>query len=423
MNTKEPRFLNTEILQNLISHFPTPLYVYSEQILREQAEQVRSFPHAFGFTPRYAMKANPNRTILQIFRNIGIGIDASSEYEVFRAIRAGFMPNEIQLTGQELPKRLEEIVKMGVEFNATSLHQLETYGKLFPWTHASIRVNPGLGSGWTKRTNVGGPASSFGMWYEYLDEAKRIAGNHKLTITKLHTHIGSGSDPEVWKKVVSMVLVIVRRLPDVTTVSLGGGFKVARMPDEKWANMQEIGTHVKTLFEEFADETGRKLHLEIEPGTFLVANAGNLVTAIQDIVDTGTEGYTFLKVDSGMTELLRPSIYGAQHPIHVVQMNSREVTEVQDYIVVGHNCESGDIFTPAPWDPEGLAPRTLTKAKIGDILIIEWAWAYGAAMSTHGYNSFPEAGEVLLRENGDIVEIRTRASEVDIWRNEKDIEF
>lgn len=418
-----PRFLNAQILKNLTSHFPTPLYIYSERILREQAEQVRSFPHAFGFTPRYAMKANPNRTILQIFRNMEIGIDASSEYEVFRAIRAGFMPNEIQLTGQELPKRLEEIVKMGVEFNATSLHQLETYGKLFPWTHASIRVNPGLGSGWTKRTNVWWPASSFGIWHEYLDETKRIAEGHNLTITKLHTHIGSGSDPEVWKKVVSMVLDIVRRLPDVTTVSLGGGFKVARMPDEKWANMQEIGTHVKTLFEEFADETGRKLHLEIEPGTFLVANAGNLVTTIQDIVDTGSDSYTFLKVDSGMTELLRPSIYGAQHPIHVVPMNSHEVTEVQDYIVVGHNCESGDIFTPAPWDPEGLAPRTLTKAKIGDILVIEWAWAYGAAMSTHWYNSFPEAGEILLRTDGNLVEIRTRADETDIWRNEKDIEL
>lgn len=90
---------------------------------------------------------------------------------------------------------------MGVEFNATSLHQLETYGKLFPHTHTSIRVNPGMGSGGTNRTNVGGPASSFGIWHEYLEEAKIIAKKYHLTITKLHTHIGSGSDPEVWKKV------------------------------------------------------------------------------------------------------------------------------------------------------------------------------------------------------------------------------
>ena len=115
-----------------------------------------------------------------------------------------------------------------------------------------------------------------------------------------------------------MVLDIVRNLPDVTIVSLGGGFKVARMPDEMEADMREIGHHVQSLFEQFFTETGRKLHLEIEPGTFLVANAGNLLTTIQDIVDTGNDGYTFLKVDAGMTELLRPSIYGAQHPIIVV---------------------------------------------------------------------------------------------------------
>ena len=90
---------------------------------------------------------------------------------------------------------------MGVEFNATSLHQLETYGKIYPGTNTSIRVNPGMGSGGTNRTNVGGPGSSFGIWHEHLEEVKEIAIKYDLTITKLHTHIGSGSDPEVWKRV------------------------------------------------------------------------------------------------------------------------------------------------------------------------------------------------------------------------------
>lgn len=427
MNSNVLRFLSPKSISEITTHFPTPIYVYSEEILRAQAQIIRDFPHAFGFTPRYAMKANSNKTLLRIFRDMGIGIDASSEYEVFRALFAGFAPNEIQLTGQELPNRLEEIVKMWVEFNATSLHQLESYWVLFPHTNASIRVNPGLGSWWTKRTNVGGPASSFGIWHEYLDTAKDICEKYHLTITKLHTHIGSGSDPEVWKKVAIMVLDIVRKLPDVTVVSLGGGFKVARMSDESETNMREIGNHVKYLFEQFFTETGRKLHLEIEPGTFLVANAANLITTIQDIVDTGKDGYNFLKVDAGMTELLRPSIYGAQHPIVVVPFWFQEIEEVNqenetiDYIVVGHNCESGDIFTPGIGDPEALLPRKLIKAHIGDHLVIEGVWAYGASMSTHGYNSFPEAAEVLLRKDGTIVEIRSRANEADIWRNEKDV--
>ena len=88
-----------------------------------------------------------------------------------------------------MPKNLEKIVTMGVEFNATSLNQLENYGQLFPGTHTSIRVNPGMGSGGTRRTNVGGPASSFGIWHQHLEEVKKIVKKYNLTITKLHTHI------------------------------------------------------------------------------------------------------------------------------------------------------------------------------------------------------------------------------------------
>lgn len=348
----------------------------------------------------------------------GLHIDASSGYEVFRAIEAGIPANHIQLTGQEMPKNLKEVCELGIEFNATSLHQLETYGKLFPGSDASIRMNPGLWSGGTNRTNVGGPASSFGIWYEYIDQVHAIAKTYGLTITKLHTHIGSGSDPEVWKKVASMVLDIVEKLPTVERVSLGWGFKVARMSYEKSADLVEIGKHIDALFEEFEKRTGRNLSLEVEPGTFLAANSASLITEVIDVVDTGNDGYTFIKVDAGMTEVTRPSLYGAQHPIVTISRNGTISSETLDYVVVGHNCESGDIFTPAPWDPEWLLPRTLTKVTIGDYLIIEWVGSYCSSMSTHGYNSFPEAWELLLRENGEIFEIRKRAGISELWRNE-----
>ncbi len=409
-------FLTHTLIQKVRVDFETPVFIYSEKVLREQARKVVSFPHHFGITTRYAMKTNSNMNLLRIFHSEWLHIDASSEYEVYRAIHAGIPANHIQLTGQEMPKNLRKIVEMGVEFNATSLHQLEAYGKLFPSTDASIRVNPGMGSGGTNRTNVWGPGSSFGIWHEYLEKVEQIARKYSLTITKLHTHIWSGSDPEVWKKVASMVLAIVEKLPNVEIVSLGWGFKVARMWYEKTADLEEIGNHVKGLFWEFFEKTGRKLHLEIEPGTFLAANSGSLLTEVVDIVDTGEDGYTFIRVNAGMTEVTRPSLYGAQHPIIVVQEGMKQNTK--EYIVVGHNCESGDIFTPAPWDPEWLLPRTLTEAKIGDSLVIESVWSYCASMSTHGYNSFPEAGELLLREDGSIVEIRKRAEMEELWRNE-----
>lgn len=411
------RFLSSESITYIRDNHTTPVFVYSEKILREQARKVMNFPHHFGLTARYAMKTSSNMNILRILSSESLHIDASSGYEVIRAIAAGIPPNHIQLTGQEMPKNLEEIVKLWVEFNATSLHQLEAYGKIFPGTEASIRVNPGMWSGWTNRTNVWWPASSFGIWHEYLEEAKHIAQKYNLTITKLHTHIWSGSDPEVWKKVASLVLAITERLPDVQIVSLGWGFKVARMDYEKTADLEEIGNHVKWLFWDFAEKTWRELHLEVEPGTFIAANSASLITEVIDIVDTGTDGYNFIKVNAWMTEVTRPSLYGAQHPIVVVPQ-SPHLDSTKEYIVVGHNCESGDIFTPAPGDPEWLLPRTLRDATIWDSLVIESVGSYCASMSTHGYNSFPEAGELLLREDGSIVEIRRRAEPAELWRNE-----
>ena len=133
-----------------------------------------------------------------------------------------------------------------------------------------------------------------------------------------------------------MSLDLVRAFPSVHTLNLGGGFKVARMPDETATDLQEIGEPVKNIFREFAKETGRKLKLEVEPGTFLVAHACSLVSSIQDTTDTGSGGYRFLKLDAGMTELLRPSLYGAQHPINIVA-DPEEAAEREtiEQVVVG----------------------------------------------------------------------------------------
>src|SRR5207245_1586455 len=184
-----------------------------------------------------------------------------------------------------------------------------------PRRAATIRVNPGLGSGSPTRTNTGGPSSSFGIWHAYLDEAKALAARHRLVIRGLHTHIGSGSDPAVWTRVALLVLEIAARLPDVTTVSLGGGFKVARVAGEQTTNLVAVGSIAREAFIDFHRRTGRKLRLEIEPGAYLVANAGAVVATCVDVVDTGPDGYLFAKLDAGMTEVTRPSLYGAQHPI------------------------------------------------------------------------------------------------------------
>jgi diaminopimelate decarboxylase len=413
------RFLTYEDLEEIQMEYGTPSFVYDEATLRANARAVLNFPNAFGIFPRYAMKAAPTAAILRIFNEEGLGIDASSVFEVERAVKAGFGTESISLSTQELADDFIYWAQDGIRVNLCSLQQIHKFGKWGKSRRVGLRFNPGKGSGGNNRTNVGGPASSFGIWKDDLGEAIKLCQEYGLTVERIHTHIGSGSDPEVWKTVASMTLDLARSFPSADTINLGGGYKVARMPNEQATDLQEVGTPVKDLFIEFAKETGRELKLEIEPGTFLLAHACSLVTRIQDITSTGKDGYRFLKLDSGMTEILRPSLYGAQHPIHLVcEPGQQKFRESMEQVVVGHCCESGDLLTPAPGDPEALFPRELPRGEIGDFCVIEGAGAYCSSMSAKNYNSFPEAAEVLRREDGRLAQIRKRQTFDQIIENE-----
>lgn len=411
------KFLTAEQAETLREQFGTPLFVYNERSLLRQADAALAFPNAFGLTVRYAMKANPNAAILQIFAARGLHIDASSGHECRRAMRAGIAPEKISLSTQEFPADFAELFTRGIHFNACSLHQLARFGELFPGGELGIRFNPGVGSGGTQKTNVGGPSSSFGVWHESLAEARSLVEKHGLKVVRIHTHIGSGSDPAVWQHVAHMSLGLVREFPDATTLNLGGGYKVGRMSYEKTTDLAEVGAPVRDAFEALAEETGRRIHLEIEPGTFLLANSGALLSTVQDIAHTGAEGRHFLKLDTGMTEILRPSLYGAQHPL-ILLPRGRVEEKLVPYVAVGHCCESGDLLTPAPDEQEVLFTRELPEAHIGDLCVIEGAGAYCSAMSAKNYNSFPEAPEVLLRKNGEFALIRRRQTAEQITANE-----
>lgn len=422
----EPFITKEEAIQ-LAENFGTPLYVYDEAILREAAKEIKEFPNAYGLLPRYAMKANPNATILKILHSEGIQIDASSGYEAERALLAGIPGSNITITGQELAKNLKELIQKGVLFNACSLDQIEAFGSIVPGGSSGgtlgLRFNPGLGSGGTNRTNVGGPASSFGIWHEQVEEAKELVSKYNLTVANLHTHIGSGSDPEVWQHVAKISLDLLSHFETATSFDLGGGYKIGRMEGEKSTNIKEIAAPVVKAFEDFYKETGRKIKLEVEPGTYLLAQCGGILSEIASTTHTGEEGYLFYKLDAGMTEILRPSLYGAQHPLWVINKEEREEDDKVLALVVGHCCESGDILTPAPNDPEGILPRTFPKAKAGDLIFIGGTGAYCSAMSAKNYNSFPEAPEVLKRLDGSFCLIRKRQTLEQILQNEVNVDI
>ena len=412
----------------------TPLYAYSMDKLNEAANACLAFPNAYGLTVRYAMKALPNAAILQFFNSKNIHIDASSGYEIRRAISAGIDPTHISLSTQELPHDFLDFINMGVKINACSVSQLQRIGEASPaGTKVGIRINPGVGSGGFSKsttqfskTNVGGPSSSFGIWYELMNDGTvtDIVQKYSLEVERIHTHIGSGSDPVIWQQVATKSLSFCRMFDTVHTLNLGGGYKVGRNPGEPSTNLQEIGAPVTKAFEEFAaDNNGRQLRLEIEPGTYLVAMAGALITTVQDkVITTGPSGHTFLKLDAGMTDVLRPSLYGAVHPMTVLPQSglaSDVGTSQESVVVVGHCCESGDLMTPSPGAPEELSERLLRIADIGDLLIIDGSGAYCSGMSAKNYNSFPEAPEVLVDNQSEAVHlIRARQSLEQVYQNE-----
>jgi diaminopimelate decarboxylase len=424
----------------------TPRYEYSRSVIQERIDLLKSLTAPYGLIVRYAVKANPYPEILAMMNKSGIHFDASSSYEAQELLEQGVSGSAISLSSQQTPHNLKELLDAGVLFTATSINQLKLF---IDWYRANsrtslntehvsnvsnisntvaVRINPDVGYGHNKRTSTGGINSSFGIWHEYIGELLALTSSAGVVINRLHIHVGSGADPSIWGEVMERSLQIARQFPDVNSLDIGGGYKVHRFGDEKEADMQAIAQIFSEKLTQFFKDTGRKLQLEIEPGTYFIAHAGVLVARVDDIVDTGTDGYTFLKLNTGMNDFLRSGMYGARHKIEIVNGKSSSGSDVADvlsvgargvpsdifsskykkdevsmkeypmkeYIVVGHNCESGDILTPAQGNPEEIEPRLLREAHIGDEVRIYDVGAYCASMRAKGYNSFPDAIEVMV---------------------------
>jgi diaminopimelate decarboxylase len=404
-----------DVAKDVAARFGTPAYVYDETTLAALARIVTTFATPFGLVPRFAVKANPCRAVLRLFDAAGLSFDASTVWEARRIVAAGIAAAKVQLTTQYLADDFADLVRAGARVTACSLSQLDRFGKAFPGGDVGVRINPGRGSGGNNRTNVAGPGASFGIWHEHLGQVREAAARHRLKIRWAHHHVGSGGDPVKWAHIAETTLKLVDSLPDVDTVNLGGGFKVARVEGETQSDLAQAARESSALLEAFAKRTGRKLRLEIEPGTFLTANAGAIVARVIDVVDTGAKGHVFVKLDAGMAEILRPSLYGAQHPIRFV---GEKLGEARPLLVVGPCCESGDLLTPAPANPEALGERTLPVPKIGDLAVVGGAGAYCSSMAAKNYNSIPAAPEVLVRANGKLELARRRQSFEDVLRDE-----
>ena len=414
--------------------FGTPVYLYDEALIIERCQALMQMPNAFGLEVRYAMKANPSLALLQTIARQGLGADASSLNEAKRAQRAGISYDRIMLTTQDVPvgnerAELEEMLKAGITYNICSQHQLEL---LLPFLRQhtakiAIRVNPGVGAGESVTRNTGDKYSSFGVHLWQLDGIKNLLSRSGMRLEHVHAHIGSGGDPQIWRENIDRMLELLEQhFPDANVVNLGGGFRESRMPDEGAANIQELGEYAKTRLIEFRERTGRALKVAVEPGTFIVANAGYLVASVLDIKSSGPDGFEFVILNAGMEANTRPLLYGSRHPFYVVsargELLSSEFTldsatcPVSECVVVGRCCESGDSQT---LDDHGhVRPRKLAIPRPGDYVVIGGAGAYCSSMALINYNSYLQAAEVLLHNDTALSLIRKRQTFEQMVTNE-----
>lgn len=411
----------------------TPVYIYDQKRIENRCEVFMNMPNAFGILPRFAMKANSSRALLQLITSKGLGIDASSLNEVRRAHLAGIPYSKILLTTQEAPtgSDLEDLVVMiknGLKYNVCSLTQLKNIApRINECTNKfGIRIHPGVGSGESATRNTGDKYSCFGIHLTDLPKALSFAKDNGVIFNLVHVHIGSGGDPAVWKENIDRELgFIYDYFPDAETVNFGGGFKEARMPGDTAADVEALGNYAKEKIIEFQAKTDRKLKMEVEPGTYIVANSGYLVTKVADIKQTGADGFTFLVLNGGMEVNSRPLLYGSQHPFYIVtpegevvfdQFKQYDESSLKELIVVGRCCESGDSYTLD--DNHTIITRDMKMPSIGDYFIVGGAGAYCSSMTPFNYNSHQQIAEYLLTNDGKLKLIRSRQKMEQIVVNE-----
>ncbi|MEZ6090587.1 MAG: diaminopimelate decarboxylase [Pirellulaceae bacterium] len=398
---------------DLVKQYGTPLYVYDMQIIRQRVADLHRFDRV-----RYAQKALSNIAILDRLRKQNVLVDAVSAGEIHRALAAGYDPKQadhpIVYTADIFDEDALRLVKQhGLHVNCGSPDMIDQLGKVLPGADITLRINPGFGHGHSQKTNTGGPQSKHGIWHGELDGCLRRADLYGITITGLHMHIGSGTDLEHLSQVCdSMQQAALSVGRTINTISAGGGLPVPYRTGESYVDLDAYFDLWDVTRKKLEESFGHRVALEIEPGRYLSAESGYLISEIRAIKEMGEN--LFYLVDAGFNDLARPILYGAYHPISICSSEGAGSDELIDVVVGGPLCESGDIFT----QEEGgfVSHRKLPRAKVGDYLILENAGAYGFVMSSN-YNSRLKAAEVLL-EDGEAKIIRMRETFDQLLANE-----
>jgi diaminopimelate decarboxylase/aspartate kinase len=330
----------------------------------------------------YAMKANFNPQILQTLAGLGVDFDCVSpgEVEHLREVVPDIDNDRILLTLNFAPRQeYEWAMANGLLLTLDNLHPLREWPEIFDGREIFIRLDPGHGRGHHAHVKTAGIHSKFGIPRFELDELVRLVGQTKARVVGIHAHSGSGiADPENWRTVAGELIKAARRFPDVRVLDLGGGLGVPERPGDRLFDLERLDETLVEIRRACPD-----YELWLEPGRFLVARAGVLLTRVTQIKGKGEMRY--IGVGTGMNSLIRPALYGAYHEI--VNLSRLNEPATDTVTVVGPICETGDRL--------GI-DRLLPASREGDVILVLNTGAYGYVMGSN-YNMRGIAGEVVIQ--------------------------
>jgi diaminopimelate decarboxylase/aspartate kinase len=368
-----------EALLALADRESSPRYVYDRETLAVQAEALKGLTAVDRIF--YAMKANSHPEVLKAFEAKGLGFECVSPGEIAHvfSLFPELDPGRILFTPNFAPREeYADALAQGVHVTVDSLYPLESWPEIFRGHELLLRMDPGRGRGHHKHVRTAGSRSKFGIASGEMPRLTAAIEAAGATVVGLHAHSGSGiRTHEAWSETLEFLLELRQYFPALRYVDVGGGLGVPEKPGQAPLNLERVD---KALGQLAHGMEGCELWLE--PGRFLVAQAGVLLTRVTQLKQKANIHY--VGVDAGMNSLIRPALYGAHHGIH----NLSRLDEKANLLcqIVGPICETGDTLGHA---------RRLPAPEEGDVILIENAGAYGRVMASF-YNLRPPAEESLV---------------------------
>ena len=370
-----------ELLAMFNDHDGQPLYVYDAPTLAKTAQELRAITPVSRM--HYAIKANDNPEVLRHIHAQGLHFECVSPGEIkhIQGLFPDLPASDILFTPNFAPiDELAWALQQGVQLTLDNLHPLRHHPEVFAGARLILRLDPGLGKGHHKHVRTGGRQSKFGVPPERLDLAADLVARAGATIRGLHVHVGSGiRDSETWSEnALFLAQQAQAYFPgQIELLNLGGGLGVPEQRGEEPLDLGAVSASLEAFCAMHPD-----LALWMEPGRYVVAQAGVLLARVTQTKEKGEHAYVGL--NTGMNSLIRPSLYGAFHEIVNLSRLDQPATMTAD--VVGPICESGDVLG---------FNRRLPKTQEGDVMLIATAGAYGHVMSSQ-YNRRAPAKEVML---------------------------